>query len=108
MSRLRLGMLFSRTRFEEKLLIRAAERRRDVELVPLNTGQLVLDLGALPRVDVVLDREVIDATLAAGPTSTLRDVLMGFSERTTRVDVESDSVISDIDTLDDYERQRPG
>lgn len=58
MTKLRLGLIFSRIRREEKLLIQAAQRREDVELVPLNTNRLVLDLDALPEVDVVLDREI--------------------------------------------------
>jgi len=58
MRKLRLGLIFSRIRHEEKLLILAAQRRKDVELVLLNTNGLVLDLDALPEVDVVLDREI--------------------------------------------------
>ena len=58
MAKLRLGLLFSRIRHEEKLLIQAANRRDDVELVPLNTSRMVLDFDALPDVDVVLDREI--------------------------------------------------
>lgn len=58
MKKLKLGLLYSRLRFEEKLLIQAAQRRDDLELVLLNTGKLVLDFNALPQVDVVLDREI--------------------------------------------------
>ena len=58
MTTVRLGLIFSRIRHEEKLLIQAAQRRKDVELVLLNTSRLVLDLDALPEVDVVLDREI--------------------------------------------------
>lgn len=56
---------------------------------------------------VVLDRDVIDAALAADPTGTLRDVLAGFADRTVYVDVDTDRVVRDIDTLHDYEQQRP-
>lgn len=58
MKQLKLGLLFSRIRHEEKLLIRAAKARKDVEVVLLNTSRLVLDLDALPYLDVVLDREI--------------------------------------------------
>lgn len=58
MTKLRLGLLHSRLRLEEKLLIRAAQRRDDLELVLLNTSDLVLDFERLPQVDVVLDREI--------------------------------------------------
>jgi len=55
---IKLGLLCSRIRVEEKLLIQAAKRRSDVETVILNTGRLILDSGARPGVDVVLDREI--------------------------------------------------
>lgn len=58
MKPIKLGLLHSRIRLEEKLLIQAARQRDDVEVVLLNTNQLVLDLNALPAVDVVLDREI--------------------------------------------------
>jgi [lysine-biosynthesis-protein LysW]--L-2-aminoadipate ligase len=58
MKKLKLGLLFSRVRTEEKLIIRAAQKRSDVQFVPLSTNELVLDFGALPDVDVVLDREI--------------------------------------------------
>ncbi len=56
---------------------------------------------------VVLGRAAIAAVLAASPTVTLRDVLADFLAATHYVDVDTDSVVADIDTLDDYERQRP-
>jgi len=58
MDKVRLGLLYSRLRLEEKLLVQATRRRDDVELVLLNTGKLVLDFERLPAVDVVLDREL--------------------------------------------------
>lgn len=58
MDKIRLGLLYSRLRLEEKLLIEAARRRREVELVLLNTNELLLDFRSLPQVDVVLDREI--------------------------------------------------
>jgi [lysine-biosynthesis-protein LysW]--L-2-aminoadipate ligase len=58
MKKLKLGLLFSRVRFEEKLLFQAARRHAAVQLVPLSTNDLVLDFGTLPDVDVVLDREI--------------------------------------------------
>jgi len=63
--------------------------------------------GAETGHPVVLARRVVDAALAADPTATLRDVLAGFAEHAHYVDVETDSVVSDIDTMSDYERQRP-
>jgi len=56
---------------------------------------------------VVLGRDVIDVALAAAPSVTLRDVLARFADRTVYVDVDTDSVVRDIDTLHDYEQQRP-
>ncbi len=58
MKKMKLGLLFSRVRYEEKLLIQAAQRHAAVQLVPLNTNDLVLDFCTLPDVDVVLDREI--------------------------------------------------
>jgi len=55
---MRSGLIFPRARYEEKLLTQAAPRRDDVEPELLNTDRLVLDLDALPEVDVVLDREI--------------------------------------------------
>jgi [lysine-biosynthesis-protein LysW]--L-2-aminoadipate ligase len=58
MKKLKLGLLFSRVRTEEKLLFQAARRRSDVQFIPLSTNELVLDFSTLPDVDVVLDREI--------------------------------------------------
>ena len=58
MKKLKLGLLFSRVRYEEKLLFQAAQRHSDVELVPLNTNDLVLNFDGLPNLDMVLDREI--------------------------------------------------
>jgi len=56
--KVRLGLLYSRVRVEEKLIINAARNHPDVELVPLNTNELVLDSGEIPNIDVLLDREI--------------------------------------------------
>ncbi len=58
MEPIKLGLLHSRIRLEEKMLVQAIKQRDDVELVMLNTSHLVLDLASLPQVDVVLDREI--------------------------------------------------
>lgn len=58
MKKLKLGLLFSRVRYEEKLLLQAARQHAAVRLVPLSTNDLVLDFDCLPNVDVVLDREI--------------------------------------------------
>lgn len=58
MKKLKLGLLYSRVRTEEKMLIQAAKRHGGITLVPLCTNDLVLDFGSLPDVDVVLDREI--------------------------------------------------
>jgi [lysine-biosynthesis-protein LysW]--L-2-aminoadipate ligase len=58
MESIKLGLLCSRIRVEEKLLIQAAQQRNDVEVEILNTGRLVLDSNVRPEVDVVLDREI--------------------------------------------------
>ncbi len=80
-------------------LVGTHEDRGAAVVVPRHAGQT--------GHPVVLDRRVIDAALAADPTVTLRDVLTGFADRTVYVDVETDSVVRDIDTLRDYEQQRP-
>ena len=58
MKQVKLGLLYSRVRAEEKMLIQAAKRHGGVTLVPLCTNDLILDFGKLPDVDVVLDREI--------------------------------------------------
>lgn len=55
---------------------------------------------------VVLDRQVIDAVVHAPSDVTLRDVLTGFADSTRRIEVGTDSVLHDIDTMADYERQQ--
>ena len=56
--KVRLGLLYSRVRHEEKLLIEAARTHSAVEIVPLNTNRLILDHDSIPNVDVVLDRDI--------------------------------------------------
>ncbi len=58
MKKVRLGILFSRLRLEEKLLLQTAQRRRDVELVPIDSRELILGLDEQPPIDVLLDREI--------------------------------------------------
>jgi len=58
MKKMKLGLLFSRVRIEEKLLTQAAKRHGGIQLVPLSTNDLVLDFNCLPGVKVVLDREL--------------------------------------------------
>jgi molybdenum cofactor cytidylyltransferase len=57
---------------------------------------------------IVMGRDAIAAVLAAPPMATLREVLTRFADRTHHVDVRTDSVLRDIDTLLDYERERQG
>jgi [lysine-biosynthesis-protein LysW]--L-2-aminoadipate ligase len=58
MTKVRLGLLYSRVRYEERLLIEAANSRNDVEIIPLNTNTMVLDQDSTPDVDLILDREI--------------------------------------------------
>lgn len=59
MEKVRLGILFSRLRLEEKLLFQAAQRRRDVELIPIDSRELILSLDEQAHhIDVLLDREI--------------------------------------------------
>jgi [lysine-biosynthesis-protein LysW]--L-2-aminoadipate ligase len=51
-------MLFSRLRLEEKLLFQEAQRRDDLELIPLDSRELILSLDERPALDVLLDREI--------------------------------------------------
>jgi len=60
MNELRIGMLCSRIRAEERLLIEAAKRRR-VELALIDSRQLVFDLSDRTEFDVVLQREPLHA-----------------------------------------------
>jgi [lysine-biosynthesis-protein LysW]---L-2-aminoadipate ligase len=58
MKKVRIGLLYSRVRAEEKMLIQAIKQHGGVTLELLCTNDLVLDFGDLPDVDVVLDREI--------------------------------------------------
>lgn len=80
-------------------LVRVSNEHSAAVVIPRHQGQT--------GHPVIVTREVIQASLAAEPAATLRDVLAGFANRTRYVDVETDSVVCDIDTLDDYEQQRP-
>lgn len=55
----RVGMVYSRLRNDEKMLVEAAQRR-GVDLVPLFDDELVLDIDARPfaGIDVVLERSI--------------------------------------------------
>ncbi len=58
MKKIKLGVLFSRLRLEEKLLFEEARKRKDVELVPIDSRELILSLDEHPKLDVILDREI--------------------------------------------------
>ncbi|MBI1743814.1 lysine biosynthesis protein LysX [Candidatus Acetothermia bacterium] len=58
MKKVRLGILFSRLRLEEKLLFEEARKRKDVELVPIDSRELIISLDEHPKLDVLLDREI--------------------------------------------------
>jgi [lysine-biosynthesis-protein LysW]---L-2-aminoadipate ligase len=58
MNKVRIGLLYSRVRAEEKMLIQAIKQHGAVTLELLCTNDLVLGFGDLPDVDVVLDREM--------------------------------------------------
>ena len=60
MKDLRFGMLFSRIRVEEKLLIEAA-RRRGIEFVMVDSREAVFDLDSEFEYDVLLERDVSHA-----------------------------------------------
>jgi [lysine-biosynthesis-protein LysW]---L-2-aminoadipate ligase len=54
----RVGMVYSRLRNDEKMLLDAAQRK-GIELVPLFDDELTLDIGSKPfDVDVVLERSI--------------------------------------------------
>ena len=60
MKDLRFGMLFSRIRVEEKLLIEAAQRR-GIEFVMVDSREAVFDLDSRFDYDVLLERDVSHA-----------------------------------------------
>ena len=60
MKNLRFGMLFSRIRVEEKLLIEAAQRR-GIEFVMVDSREAVFDLDNQFEYDVLLERDVSHA-----------------------------------------------
>jgi len=60
MNDMRLGMLFSRIRVEERLLIEAAKRRR-IDLVMVDSREVVFDLDSRFDYDVLLERDVSHA-----------------------------------------------
>jgi len=60
MKDLRFGMLFSRIRVEEKLLIEAAQRR-GIEFVMVDSREEVFDLDSRFEYDVLLERDVSHA-----------------------------------------------
>ncbi|MBI1730725.1 lysine biosynthesis protein LysX [Candidatus Acetothermia bacterium] len=55
---MRLGLLLSNIRLEEKLLIQEAQRRPDVELTLVDSREIVLDLQNERSLDVLLDRDI--------------------------------------------------
>lgn len=54
----KLGILASRIRTEEKLLIKEAKRRSDVDLTIIDPRKTRWDMTNLDGVDVLLDREI--------------------------------------------------
>ena len=60
MNDVRVGMLFSRIRVEEKLLIEAA-RQRGIEMSMIDSREAIFDLDTHFDVDVVLERDVSHA-----------------------------------------------
>lgn len=56
--KVRLGILFSKLRLEEKMLLEEARRRKEIELVPVDSRELILGLNSKPELDVLLDREI--------------------------------------------------
>jgi [lysine-biosynthesis-protein LysW]--L-2-aminoadipate ligase len=58
MTKIRLGILFSRLRLEEKLLFEAARKRKDITLVPIDSRELILGLQEPADLDILLDREI--------------------------------------------------
>lgn len=57
MSKVRVGMLFSRVRVEEKLLIEEAKRRK-VDLTLVDSREVIFDLDSRFEYDVLLERDV--------------------------------------------------
>jgi len=57
-SKVRLGVLFSRLRLEEKLIMEEATRRPEVKLVPIDSRKLILSPDEEPELDLLLDREI--------------------------------------------------
>ena len=53
---------------------------------------------------ILLDRSIWPDVLASPVEATLRDVINAHAERIRYVEVESDSVLRDIDTPEDYKR----
>ncbi len=57
MSDIRMGLLFSRIRMEEKLLIEAA-KKRGIEFVMVDSREVIFDLDSKFEYDVLLERDV--------------------------------------------------
>ncbi len=55
---IRLGILYSRIRLEEKLIIEEARKRPDIELVTIDSRGLIVKPDDDLHVDVLLDREI--------------------------------------------------
>jgi len=53
-----LGILFSRLRLEEKLLIEEVRKRKGINLHSVDSRELILGYKRVPGVDVLLDREI--------------------------------------------------
>jgi len=109
--------------------------RIGVSLLPAGVGRLVLALGDQPRLraddiihllaehgrlgkgiavachggkrghPVVFDGRYVGEIMAVPDSGTLRDVIHAHADDVAVVEYESDAVISDIDTQEDYDRQ---
>ena len=54
----KLGLLTSRIRLEEKLIIKEAKSRPEIEVKMIDPRKLVFDMKEPPDIDVLLDREI--------------------------------------------------
>ena len=55
----RIGFLYTRLRLEEKYLLEELDKRRDIEIVRLNDGDLYFDISRMPEtIDVLFERSI--------------------------------------------------
>jgi len=55
----------------------------------------------------IVSRSLWTFVQALGSSQTLRDLLHSQAEQVAYLPVETDSILADLDTPDDYERERP-